>query len=114
VARLFARVFWALLFLVNDRGRGNLPWIAFALVVPAEEDQGYAFAMAQLPQAASLERTEAFCLQVEELFEKNARRKILHNCRGLQSVEPVQATYNAFFFVTLSRGENEKNLRRNT
>lgn len=66
-----------------------------------EEDQGYAFVAAQLPLAASLERTDAVCKQIEEVLRQTPGVKYYTTVEGFSLLSQVQATYNAFFFVTL-------------
>ena len=65
------------------------------------EDQGYAFVVAQLPYAASLERTDAVCKKIEEIIQKTPGVKYCTTVEGFSLLSQVQATYNAFFFVTL-------------
>ena len=74
-----------------------------------EEDQGYAYVVAQLPYAASLERTDAVCKQIEEIFKNTPGVQYYTTVEGFSLLSQVQATYNAFFFVTLKPwGERKK------
>jgi len=66
-----------------------------------EEDQGYAFVTAQLPYAASLERTEAVCKQIEDILQATPGVRYYTTVEGFSLLSQVTATYNAFFFVTL-------------
>ncbi len=66
-----------------------------------EEDQGYAFVVAQLPYAASLERTDAVCKKIEKIIKSTPGVKYCTTVEGFSLLSQVQATYNAFFFVTL-------------
>jgi HAE1 family hydrophobic/amphiphilic exporter-1 len=66
-----------------------------------EEDQGYAYVVAQLPFAASLERTDANCQKVEAILKNTPGVKYYTTVEGFSLLSQVQATYNAFFFVTL-------------
>jgi len=66
-----------------------------------EEDQGYAFAMAQLPSAASLDRTDAVARRIEDILAKTPGVKYYTSVVGFSLLSQVIATYNAFFFVTL-------------
>ncbi len=66
-----------------------------------EEDQGYVFVVAQLPYAASLERTDAACKKIEDIIQKTPGVKYCTTVEGFSLLSQVQATYNAFFFVTL-------------
>jgi HAE1 family hydrophobic/amphiphilic exporter-1 len=65
------------------------------------EDQGYAFVAAQLPYASSLERTDAVCKQIEKIIQSTPGVKYCTTVEGFSLLSQVQATYNAFFFVTL-------------
>jgi hydrophobic/amphiphilic exporter-1 (mainly G- bacteria), HAE1 family len=66
-----------------------------------EEDQGYAYAIAQLPFAASLERTDAVAKQIENIVTNIPGVKYCTTVEGFSLLSQVQATYNVFFFVTL-------------
>src|SRR5271154_1886892 len=73
-----------------------------------EEDQGYAFVVAQLPYAASLERTDAVCKKIEDILAKTPGIKYATTVEGFSLLSQVQATYNAFFFVTLKPWSERK------
>jgi HAE1 family hydrophobic/amphiphilic exporter-1 len=66
-----------------------------------EEDQGYGYAQAQLPFAASLERTDAVANNIESILKKIPGVESCTTVEGFSLLSQVQATYNAFFFVTL-------------
>jgi hydrophobic/amphiphilic exporter-1 (mainly G- bacteria), HAE1 family len=66
-----------------------------------EEDQGYAFAVAQLPSAASLERTDVVAKKIENILTNTPGVKYYTTVEGFSLLSQVIATYNAFFFVTL-------------
>jgi hydrophobic/amphiphilic exporter-1 (mainly G- bacteria), HAE1 family len=65
-----------------------------------EEDQGYLYAQAQLPFAASLERTDAVARQMENIIKDLPGVKYYTTVEGFSLLSQVQATYNVFFFVT--------------
>ncbi len=65
-----------------------------------EEDQGYAFAQAQLPSASSLERTDAVAKQIENIVKDVPGVEYYTTVEGFSLLSQVQATYNVFFFVT--------------
>jgi HAE1 family hydrophobic/amphiphilic exporter-1 len=65
------------------------------------EDQGYAYVVAQLPYAASLERTDAVCKKIEAIIQSTPGVRYCTTVEGFSLLSQVQATYNAFFFVTL-------------
>ncbi|HEX3646751.1 MAG TPA: efflux RND transporter permease subunit, partial [Vicinamibacterales bacterium] len=73
-----------------------------------EEDQGYAFVNVQLPYAASLERTDAVCRKVEAILKDTPGVQYYTTVLGFSLQSQVQATYNAFFFVTLKPWNQRK------
>ena len=73
-----------------------------------EEDQGYVYVVAQLPYAASLERTDAVCKKIEDILAKTPGVKYATTVEGFSLLSQVQATYNAFFFVTLKPWNERK------
>ena len=79
-----------------------------------EEDQGYAFIVAQLPYAASLERTDAVCTRIEDILKNTPGVKYYTTVEGFSLLSQVQATYNAFFFVTLKPWSERKKPQNNT
>jgi HAE1 family hydrophobic/amphiphilic exporter-1 len=66
-----------------------------------EEDQGYAYAQAQLPFAASLERTDGVAKKIENFLKDIPGVEYYTTVEGFSLLSQVQATYNVFFFVTL-------------
>jgi len=66
-----------------------------------EEDQGYAFAQAQLPFAASLERSDAVAKKIEQIVSKIKGVEYCTTVEGFSLLSQVQTTYSVFFFVTL-------------
>ena len=99
-------------------------WVIVALVVIAvlavllakrlptafvpEEDQGYAYALAQLPSAASLDRTDAVAKRIENILTNTPGVKYYTTVEGFSLLSQVTATYNAFFFVTLKPWSERK------
>jgi multidrug efflux pump len=74
-----------------------------------EEDQGYVYMALQLPDAASLERTDAAARKIEEIINKIPGVKYTTTVVGFSLLSIVQDTYSAFFFVTLKPwGERKK------
>jgi HAE1 family hydrophobic/amphiphilic exporter-1 len=65
-----------------------------------EEDQGYLYLAVQLPNAASLQRTDAVCRRVEEILAETPGVQSYNTVVGFSLLSTVYATYNAFFFVT--------------
>jgi HAE1 family hydrophobic/amphiphilic exporter-1 len=66
-----------------------------------QEDQGYAFIAMQLPNAASLQRSDAAARQVEAIMKRTPGVQGYISVIGFNLLSQVQATYNTFFFVTL-------------
>ena len=73
-----------------------------------EEDQGYVYINAQLPLAASLDRTDAFCHKVEEILKRTPGVRYATTVMGFSLLSQVQSTYSAFFFVTLKPWDERK------
>jgi len=70
-----------------------------------EEDQGYFFMNVQLPAAASLQRTDAVCRQVEEILAQTPGVASYNTVVGFSLLSSVNNTYSGFFFVTLKPWE---------
>src|SRR5262249_39110132 len=65
-----------------------------------EEDQGYLYLAVQLPNAASLQRTDAVCREIEKILAETPGVQSYNTIVGFSLLSRVYATYNAFFFVT--------------
>ena len=65
-----------------------------------EEDQGYLFLAVQLPDAASLQRTDEVCKQIERILSETPGVQSYNTVAGFSLLSTVYATYNGFFFVT--------------
>ena len=65
-----------------------------------EEDQGYVFLALQLPDAASLERTDKVCREIEDFLSKTPGVQYTTSVIGFSLLSLVSDTYSAFFFVT--------------
>src|ERR1043165_1957191 len=66
-----------------------------------DEDQGYFFLQVQLPDAASLQRTDAVCRKVEKILGETKGVHAYSTDGGFSLLAYVSATYNGFFFVSL-------------
>jgi HAE1 family hydrophobic/amphiphilic exporter-1 len=88
------------MLLVLTGAAGLLGWRLPAGFVP-DEDQGYLFVNVQLPDAASMERTDAVCKQVEAILENTPGVGDYNTVAGYSLIAQSSATYNAFFFVSL-------------
>ncbi len=65
------------------------------------EDQGYMFLHLQLPNGASLERTEAAAAKVEQVLMHTPGVKYTTSAVGFSLLSFVNTSYTGFFFVTL-------------
>src|SRR6185369_6135036 len=67
-----------------------------------EEDYGYLFLNIQLPPAASLERTDQVSRKVEAILKDTRGVQYTTAINGFSLLNRVSASYNGFFFVSLS------------
>ena len=73
-----------------------------------EEDQGYMFAGVQLPDASSLQRTEATIMQMEKIVMNTPGVEYCTAVSGYSLLSQVTNTYSGFFFITLKPWEERK------
>jgi HAE1 family hydrophobic/amphiphilic exporter-1 len=73
-----------------------------------DEDQGYLFLHLQLPESASLERTDAVSRKIEDILMKTPGVKYTTRVAGFSLLSFVRTTYNGFFFVTLKNWDERK------
>ncbi len=92
----FSLVFLALMAVAAVFLGGKLP----SSFIP-QEDQGYLFALIQLPQASSLQRTSELARQVEKIVENQPGVQYCTTVVGLNMLSQVQMTYSSFFFIAL-------------
>jgi len=64
-----------------------------------EEDQGYMYIALQLPDAASLQRTDQVCREIEDFLSKTPGVQNTTSVIGFSLLSLVYDTYHAFFFV---------------
>src|SRR5512140_648180 len=67
-----------------------------------DEDQGYFYLNVQLPDAASLQRTDEVCRKLERILRETKGVKYSSTIAGFSLLSYTSATYNAFFFVSLT------------
>ena len=67
-----------------------------------EEDQGYIYVLASLPNAASQERTSEVARQCEAILSKTPGIKCYTTVVGYSLLSGVRNTYSAFFWITLN------------
>jgi hydrophobic/amphiphilic exporter-1 (mainly G- bacteria), HAE1 family len=77
-----------------------------------DEDQGYFYINLQLPNAASLQRTDEVCRKIENLLSRTPGVGYVTTTIGSSLLSGVQSTYSAFLFVSLTpwkerEGRNE-------
>jgi HAE1 family hydrophobic/amphiphilic exporter-1 len=73
-----------------------------------QEDQGYMFVALQLPDAASLQRTDAAALRVSDALLKTPGIGGVVQVNGFSLLTQTQSTNTAFFFVSLKPWEVRK------
>jgi hydrophobic/amphiphilic exporter-1 (mainly G- bacteria), HAE1 family len=73
-----------------------------------DEDQGYAFVNLQLPNAASLQRTDQVCRRIENILAKTPGVEYTTSVIGFSLLSYVRTSYSGFFFVTLKEWSNRK------
>jgi HAE1 family hydrophobic/amphiphilic exporter-1 len=66
-----------------------------------DEDQGYLYINLQLPNSASLQRTDAVARKIEEVVGNTPGIEHVTSVVGFSLLSFVRTSYNAFFFVTL-------------
>lgn len=73
-----------------------------------DEDQGYLFAAIQLPNAASLQRTDAVLGMAEKAVSKVPGVQHVTTVAGFSLFSNVNNTYSGFFFITLKPWSERK------
>jgi hydrophobic/amphiphilic exporter-1 (mainly G- bacteria), HAE1 family len=82
---------------------GNLP----TSFVP-DEDQGYFYLNVQLPNAASLQRTEAVVAKINAILAKTPGVEYSTSVTGFSLLSLVRTSYNAFVFVSMKDWDKRK------
>jgi HAE1 family hydrophobic/amphiphilic exporter-1 len=73
-----------------------------------DEDQGYFYLNIQLPNAASLQRTELVTAKVEDILAKTPGVRYTTGILGFSLLSLVRTSYNAFIFVTMNDWDDRK------
>src|ERR1700688_1983334 len=73
-----------------------------------DEDQGFFYINVQLPNAASLQRTDAVCQKIEAILNRTPGVRYVTTTIGSSLLSGVQTTYSGFFFVTLAPWKERK------
>jgi HAE1 family hydrophobic/amphiphilic exporter-1 len=66
-----------------------------------DEDAGSFYLNVQLPDAASLQRTDAVCRKVEQILAHTKGVRYYNTVAGFSLLSYVSSSYNAFYFVSL-------------
>ena len=66
-----------------------------------EEDQGYAFLQVQLPDAASLQRTDAVMRKLDDMLAHTHGVKSFSGISGFSMLSNTSASYTGFYFLQL-------------
>ena len=82
---------------------GKLP----ASFVP-DEDQGYFYVNVQLPNAASLERTEAAVAKLQKIASQIPGVEYVTTVSGFSLLSLVTTSYNAFGFISMKAWDSRK------
>src|SRR5262249_33564785 len=84
----------------------------FASKVPSsflpDEDQGYLYINLQLPNAASLQRTNEVAHKIEDALAHTPGVRYTTSVIGFSLLSFVRTSYNGFFFVTLKPWDDRK------
>ena len=73
-----------------------------------EEDLGYLMLSVQLPDAASLQRTDATMRKIEEIVKQVPAIEVYTSVVGVNVLSRVQDTYSGFFFIKLKPWDERK------
>jgi HAE1 family hydrophobic/amphiphilic exporter-1 len=75
-----------------------------------DEDQGFFYVNLQLPNAASLQRTDAVCRKIESILSQTPGVQYTTTVAGFSLLSGVQSAFGGFFFVTLNPWEERKKI----
>lgn len=67
-----------------------------------EEDQGYAFIQIQLPDAASLQRTDAVLRKVDDILAHTEGIEAYDSIAGFSLLSNTSSTYSGFYFLAFT------------
>ena len=73
-----------------------------------DEDQGYLYAGIQLPNVASLQRTDEATKKVEEILKNTPGVEYYSSVIGYNMLSQANTTYNTFFFISLKNWAERK------
>ncbi len=96
---LIRRSFIALLFLVGFSVMAGYMGTKLPTSFIPEEDQGYAFIQLQLPDAASLQRTDAVMRKMDTILSHTHGVQGYDAIAGFSLLSNTSSTYSGFYFV---------------
>jgi hydrophobic/amphiphilic exporter-1 (mainly G- bacteria), HAE1 family len=73
-----------------------------------DEDQGYFYLNVQLPNASSLQRTEAVVAKINDIMLKTPGIEYSTSVTGFSLLSLVRTSYNAFVFVSMKAWDKRK------
>jgi hydrophobic/amphiphilic exporter-1 (mainly G- bacteria), HAE1 family len=73
-----------------------------------EEDQGYAFLQIQLPDAASLQRTDEVMRKIDDILSNTHGIQSFSGISGFSLLSNTSASYTGFYFLQLEPWEERK------
>src|SRR6184192_4205412 len=107
---LIRKAAFAILLLLGAAAVSGLLGIRLPGGFVPEEDQGYFYVNAQLPLAASLERTAGVMDKLDAILKDTPGVKYYTGVSGYSLLSAVSTTYNGFYFVSLEPwDERDKN-----
>jgi HAE1 family hydrophobic/amphiphilic exporter-1 len=98
---LIRKVLIALLLLGLFAAAGGFLGSTLPASFVPEEDQGYFYLNVQLPPAASIQRTDAVCLSINEILKQTPGVKSFNTVIGFSLLSTATTTYNALYTVLL-------------
>ena len=107
-AFLIRRWVLALLLLVGISVGGVMLGKSLPSSFLPEEDQGYAFIQLQLPDAASLQRTDAVMRKVDDILAHTHGVSSYDAIAGFSLLSNTSSTYSGFYFLELDPWDERK------
>jgi HAE1 family hydrophobic/amphiphilic exporter-1 len=107
-AFLIRRWVLALLLLVGISVAGVMLGNGLPSSFLPEEDQGYAFIQLQLPDAASLQRTDAVMRKLDDILAHTHGVRSYDAIAGFSLLSNTSSTYSGFYFLELEPWEERK------
>src|ERR1700723_2859590 len=98
----------ALLLLAGFGAVGLMIGVRLPTSFVPDEDQGYFYLNIQLPNAASLQRTEQVTAKVEDILSKTPGVRYSTSILGFSLLSLVRTSYNAFIFVIMNDWDDRK------